>query len=848
MFDSQSNVSESKGDSKYGLTILLAVLFLPAVIIGFTFWFIMFRKLRQKRSVSAVTMLILELLLVVLWISTEAFSRAMYVFSDLSSFATEWTELLPAVLIINAMLGFIGGFGGILWQVHTLKNNPDRVHLEGSWTYKFKYRRSPIEVLRRKRTIEGLKKGEFLEEGRAPLGLDEENGDLVAYRFNEEAVKQTLISGGVGSGKTITMLSLIYADIQEGKPLIIIDFKRSPQLASKAATWAKDAGAGFYHFVSGDPKSYNISNSPGQAFWDPLASGSRTYKADMVLNMREYDTASAVYKDNMTQLLQVLFAMLEEADKSKAPSIDWQSGGIKLLASAIKDDNLMELAIACEGTSIQEEAEGLAEQAKGKTQIAHAVGALQGQLRTITASDYGRWMKFSKDEEDRNIKLHELTSTGNNVILFSLNSDDEKEFATFVGSMILSNITAVSAMRRNEMTSRKFPQLNVYVDEFQAVPPTSVTSLLEKSRESKIAMTLAQQSFEQIISSAPSNGEAYLLSILDTCSNFIIHAGMTEDSAERLSKILGKEEFTDYVRTNQSSSFFFSWNWSNKRNNIVQTRNAQRWIFEPSRFLRLSSPDENNGFKSTAVIINKVSADSRLKPLRDGAAARQVWMIPSQEVLVEHKAALKPSVPTKTIALNEESDLTIENLEDTEEDFLSYSSRIYNSHLNGEDPDYSIQKTSKQSATEDSSLDSFNDYSQSSHSSSEYVPEYYDEAFEPVPPAPTEEQIDGDFEWEVLDEETENELNEVNSKLRKAESKTDSIIFDEDLEELPSFNPPALDSKAKNVVKNNSFEEFFNPNFIPEKRENKKLGKNSVKKENSLDSFNDDDELPDLDF
>lgn len=436
----------------------------------------------------------------------------------------------------------------------------------------------------------------------------------------------------IATHNTITMQSLILSDIQNGVPLVLIDMKRSPEFASKLAKWAKDAGGDFYHFVNGDPEEYDVPNSPGQAYYDPLAAGTPTAKADMVLGMREYDTASAVYKANMQQLLQVLFPMLKYADKKNAPSINWDNGGIYQLASAVSGANITELAAACEGSPIEVEAEAIDMESRAKTGIAHAVKELQGQMRTIVASEYGRWLRADPTGEGKSIDLFKLTQKPGSVILFSLNSDSEPDFARFIGSMIMSDITNVSARRRNQQLQN---QVNVYIDEFQAINPSSVAGLLEKSRESKIAMTLAQQSFEQIVASTQNNGEAYLLSIMDTCSNFIVHAGSTEDSAERLAKILGKEWVGAYRASNKNKSFFLSGNFANKRNQTVQTSREERWKFAPARFMELLSPDRNNNFKATAVVVNKTCSDPLYKG-RSGALARTVWMIPPSEVLEKY--------------------------------------------------------------------------------------------------------------------------------------------------------------------------------------------------------------------
>jgi hypothetical protein len=770
------NAERGKGAPSGGTLILLSIIFLPAVIVGWLFYQL-FRRGRQRLSVVASAVLVFELLLLGVWFLTGGIAGIQEVVGNLGEISSNWIKVIPPILIVNLAIGGLLGIFFVAWDARQMRVNPYRVQISGNWMYKFKYNRTPLQVLRRKKSIEKLKSGEFADPTKAPLGLDEENDDSVAYRYGTEAVKQTIISGAAGSGKTITLLSLISNDIKHGSPVIVIDFKRSPELASKIASWTKDAGGNFYHFVNGSPKSYDVKNSPGQAFYDPLRNGSPTAKADMVLGMREYDTASAVYKAAMQQLLQVLFAMLKYADREKAPSIAWDQGGIYQVASAVTGSNLTELASACEGTPIQAEAEAIDQESKGKTQIRHAMDELKGQIRTIVASEYGRWLKQSS--EAANIDLFEMTKTSGNVILFSLNSDAEPDFARYIGAMILSDLTGVSAKRRNGKLTN---QVNVYVDEFQAVPPTSVTSLLEKSRESRVAMTLAQQSFEQIIASSEKNGEAYLLSILDTCSNFIIHNGATEDSAERLSKILGKKWVTTYRQSNQNQSSFLSTNWSNKRNQTIQTSEEERWIFEPRQFMSLSSPDKNNGYRSTAVIVNKTSSDPIFKDRTGGATARTVWMIPNEKVIQDYyepsfdgdddDGYKVPAVPSSIIPEMVPRSLNERSHEEPEEfDYFAAKARL------------------QQSEPEDE----------------EFETSY------------SEEEEDGDFGFSRIDEEDEDDR-----EMREASrlSSLPSIDFTE----LPEIEDPAPVTKPtpradgrRSVMESSSFSSRFGADFTPDR-------------------------------
>lgn len=642
--------------------IPLAILFFPSVLLSLFFNLYLHRRRRLRPSVIFQIIAAYELALASIWFIVEPHAQAFNALMNFDGFGEVWPKLVPLVVLVYLMVaGVLGGFW-VLIEKRQLKREPHRRELVGNWMHQFKYRRTPRELALRKKRIKQLKAGVLVDEERVPLGIDESNGDKIAYRYYDEAVKHTLISGASGSGKTLfSMLSLIRGDIENQVPTFIIDFKRDPELASKVATWTKDNGGEFYHFVNGSPDTYDIPNSQGQCFYDPLAAGGPTAKADMVLGMREYDTASAVYKAAMTQLLQVLFQMLAQADRSKTNSVKWTEGGISQLASVASEVGFEDLVSAIpEHSEIAADAAAVSNAIRSKSsQLRHALDELAGQIRTIAVSEYGRWLKPKNAPGERRIDLFDLSTKPGSVVLFSLNSDSEPDFARYVGSLILADITNVSARRRNENLNNI---VSVYVDEFQIVPPTSVTSLLEKSRASSMGLTLAQQSFEQIVSSAPANGEAYLLSILDTCSNFIIHNGATEDSAERLSKILGKHKVTKYKSSNKNESFFLSFNWKNKREALISTSDEEEWVFSPREFMTLMSPSEGNGYKATAVLVNKTSSDPDFS-LAEGAVARKIWMIPPDYQLRKYYQPNRVSAPPMAV--------TDKHVEEPEEQFIA---------------------------------------------------------------------------------------------------------------------------------------------------------------------------------
>lgn len=623
--DDRDSGKDSSAVGKLFLVILGAP-FIPAVVIGLVFYWALLRKLKLRRSMSLIVAAFLVVASYVFIELSNAIEKFMSAFTMPGSILDNWQQMLWLIAPASIALGSLIGFGIILWEVRDIQNNPHKVELPGFWTYNLKWRKTPLEKFRKKKALKSLRAGTLITEERAPLGYDEEK-DQVAYRYAEEAIRHTLVTGAAGSGKTISMLAMMRADIEAGRSVAAVDFKRSPEFAAKLAAWSHEFGIPFYHFEKGKPESYRIAHSLGQCSYDPFASGSGS---EMLLNMRDYDTASAVYKGHMQQLLQVLFAMMEQADRSKAPNVDWEHGGIYQVTSAITDANLNDLLAACENKPIFHEAEDyIARATAGKGNENHALEELRGQMRTIVASAYGRWFKMG--DSSRNIDLLQLLTGNQSIVLFSFNSEDEPELSRYVGSMIFADLRAVSSHIRNQKAEKI---TNVYVDEFQAVPPTAVNGLLEKARESKIAMTLAQQAFEQIITSSQSNGEAYLQSILVTCSNFLTHAGMTQDSAERVSKLMGKEWRTVYTRTNRTDGGFLKNNFSNRRNQIVAASKQEIWKVEPSEFMGLSAPSSANNYRSTAILVSKAVADPDVEA--DGTIARKLWMIPPNCVLDEY--------------------------------------------------------------------------------------------------------------------------------------------------------------------------------------------------------------------
>jgi len=159
----------------------------------------------------------------------HALDTASLVLYDITNIMETWTYLIPLLVVVNLVLGSIGGVVMTFVQVGRMIHNPHLLQVGRSWTKDFEFRMTPWEIWKRNKTIEGLKNGEYSSVERAPMGITEkeffapsdyESGletkhdCMVAYRYQSDANLNTLVTGNTGSGKSITLQSMMLNDIR----------------------------------------------------------------------------------------------------------------------------------------------------------------------------------------------------------------------------------------------------------------------------------------------------------------------------------------------------------------------------------------------------------------------------------------------------------------------------------------------------------------------------------------------------------------------------------------------------------------------------------------------------------
>lgn len=635
--------------SRAGQIAVACLLFFPATIAAVGFHFVVMRWLRQKWTVAVMIATLLSVMLlfglrgVVMGLQSAGFAY------DSGEF---WWGLLWLYVLVGALVGVWAGMVPYPMLHYQLRVSPHIRELKGAvdWKSRFSYRRAPWEAMNRRARVKALKAGVAAENGSVPLGVEEplsdnplSQTDEIVARTPTEANLGMVMTGGSGAGKTTTLKSMLYAEVSTGsvKHIAYMDLKGDKALAADIAAMCKENGYQFYHVSQGRLNEYDIPLSDGMCSYDPLATGG-VQRAGTVLNLRVWTEESDKYRSDMQEFLNALFTLFDAVDPKDVPLIRWERGMVQAVEDACNIDAFRQLVDAAKGTDAYEAGAGVYRKLSRGADLAAQASAVAGKMRALSMSAFGPHLSANPyDYHMIDIARDTADDAPPCVILFTVPSGADKETARTLGALFFSDMARV--MDHRQRHGEKSP-LSLYCDEFQEIPITFVTPLLEKGRSAGLRTTLAAQSFSHIVTAAPGNGEAYLTTVCDTISSFLVCSGAGGDSAERVAGIAGKGKRAAWRRTNDNQTHMFSLNFLNRKNQNVTEDASEDWFTPPELFTRLVSPKPDNGFRSEAVYLVKGGAPEgvgwreRRRRRREAGSTGGVWvrkvrLIPPDQVL-----------------------------------------------------------------------------------------------------------------------------------------------------------------------------------------------------------------------
>lgn len=665
---SQADEALARGIGKV-LLVLIGLVCLPVLLVGGIFY-CLFRFLRFRPRFIAFIGLISTIIGWLMISKGGLFAGLMAAFSGKGLNFAAWKASFPVIfkafidvsIPLSMMVGPWIGLALVLTQCMKMRNSPWLVENEGlspKWMYGFTFRQSPFEVLKTRLEVKKIRNDTLKPYGKStlmPLGIEEEplnkDSDPLKNRKNQlicraedEVPKHTLVTGAAGAGKTDTLKSMMLRDMDRRTTFFAIDCKKDPEVAEFLSREARKRGLRFWHFSADLP--YRIQGNPeGPSSYDPLAHASTTKKVDMMINTRTWDDAAAVYREQAESYLSKVFALMDEANKlgvlDRVPSIDHRNGELWTFTQLLDKNNFNAVVAAMndipEATYVRQQASLLNQllvPKAGRTpegQAAqHAQQEYSSKLTGLMVQSYGRWLKGGEGQgSGRIIDIQKLSSEPGNVVLFSLDASNPQDQGALIGSMICADLANMTETRKNEGSTNP---VSIYIDEFQSLPPECVRSMIEKARSAGVGLTLAFQSLDQV--SSMTGNDRYVRSLLDTCSNFIFHAGSNYDTGLMAAKIIGSHYKNQYMMNRRNETRLGAFNWLNNRDLQVGTNQREEWIVDPSAFAKLSMPNRQNGWKSEAIVIKKASSDP-IDRNAIGAVAHKVRMIVPDDVLQEY--------------------------------------------------------------------------------------------------------------------------------------------------------------------------------------------------------------------
>ena len=317
-----------------------------------------------------------------------------------------------------------------------------------------------------------------LPSGAVELGVSADGSAVTVS--DEELAAHGLILGASGSGKSTTLVKLLSAQIERGRPVIAIDLKGSPELAQQLAQSAARAG-----------RRLRVWSPDGPELWNPLANGNATELKDKLIATERFTEPH--YQRAAERYVQNAIKVLQEAEPGRAPTI---ADVVEMMDPGRLAASLRKLPRA-RADEIQQYLDGLE-----RDQLS-AIRGLGTRLAIMTESHTGAFLRDGPTAVDLRSALD-----GGDVVLFSLNSSRYGGLAAQLGTLAIQDLVTAAGERYDRISAAasgdpRPPQATVAIDEFSVLPGPQVLQLIARSRGAGIGVLLVTQEQADFDRNAP---------------------------------------------------------------------------------------------------------------------------------------------------------------------------------------------------------------------------------------------------------------------------------------------------------------------------------------------------------
>ncbi|SET35708.1 conjugative transfer system coupling protein TraD [Thorsellia anophelis] len=405
-------------------------------------------------------------------------------------------------------------------------------------------------------------------------------GDDAIYQPLAHTEGHTLIVGTTGAGKTRCFDTLITQAILRNEAVIIIDPKGDKELcdnAKRACIASGDLGR-FVFFHPGFPE-ISARINPLRNFNRGTEIASRI--AALIPSETGADPFKAFGQMALNNIVQGLLIIGRKPDL-KTLRYYLESGPDELVIEAVSawclisfkqfevdftnlqakaNRNAYKLAhylydyyfIHIQSIAPNSDLEGLLSMFKhDKTHYSKMVASLMPILNMLTSSELGPLLSPERSDPDINITLTDsarIIQTAS-VAYIGLDSLTDAMVGSAIGSLILSDLTAVSGDRYNYGIDNQ--PVNIFIDEAAEVINDPFIQLLNKGRGAKMRCIIATQTFSDF--AARTGSEAKARQVLGNINNLIVFRVMDAQTQQYVTENLPKVRVNTVVRDQGGST------------------------------------------------------------------------------------------------------------------------------------------------------------------------------------------------------------------------------------------------------------------------------------------------------
>ena len=329
------------------------------------------------------------------------------------------------------------------------------------------------------------------------LSANRNKGVFIGSKWVPDAarVRHTHIVGATGSGKSVLLENLIFADIERGLGMVIIDPKGDRAFLERVRRVSR------LHGRIQDLKVLSSDPDVKSHVWNPCALGSPSELQSKFYNAAVY--AEPHYAKHCERALLRAFSDLHAKTGTAGFNLRHLVEKLEVLSDHGKDKNTEGLFL---------------------------------DLHNLVESEWGPLLAAGNEsgKDQPELSLWEIVDQGG-ILFVSLPTEAKAVQSQRVGRLLLQELLLISGARKRIHGIDKRLPFSVYIDEFDAFATPSFTTLVNKGRSSNFMIHMAHQT----LSDLRKIDEHFTGQIMGNCNVRFVFRQDDPDDAETWSRFFG---------------------------------------------------------------------------------------------------------------------------------------------------------------------------------------------------------------------------------------------------------------------------------------------------------------------